>query len=386
VEEAAAILATARRPLVLAGQGCADAVEPLRELIEQLGAPLVTTSSGRGVLPEDHPLAVAFDYARGTVESLNELVGEADAVLVIGAKLGPVGSAGFRLRLPQKGQIRVDTSAEPGRAYPAHIHLGSRAQIALPALNDALRRRKPTPGGWPADEVARWKRRMRRGVHEAEPLVGGARLSSTRLFFKELRTALPRTGIVATDSGLHQKLLLRHFEFYTSRGLILPSDFQSMGYGLPAAIGARLAAPDRAVVAVVGDGGFAMSGLELLTAVREKLPLTVVVFADGVLNRIRLDQLARYGRSSDVTLRNPDFARFAESVGARYLRYEPGTESLARAIGSNEVTLVEVPMVDSAGVHLRQIKGLARGTARRVLDMAGRMGVRARASRHRRHQ
>ena len=86
---------------------------------------------------------------------------------------------------------------------------------------------------------------------------------------------------MVTDSGLHQGLVRRHFDVLSPRGLITPTDFQSMGFGLPAAIGAKLAAPERPVVAVLGDGGFAMSGMELLTAVREKIPLTVIVFNDG---------------------------------------------------------------------------------------------------------
>ncbi|PWB62396.1 MAG: hypothetical protein C3F14_09955, partial [Deltaproteobacteria bacterium] len=171
-----------------------------------------------------------------------------------------------------------------------------------------------------------------------------------------------------TDSGLHQGLVRRHFDVLTPRGLILPSDFQSMGYGIPAAIGAKFASPERPVVAVIGDGGFAMSGMELLTAVREKIPLTVVVFNDGRLNLIRLQQFANFGHSESVDLLNPDFEAFAASVGARYSLVDGNAEQVLRdAIGSPHVTLVEVVAGDSAAIRIRQVKGFTRETARRAL-------------------
>ena len=149
-------------------------------------------------------------------------------------------------------------------------------------------------------------------------------------FFTVLRRILPRNGIVVTDSGLHQGLVRRHFDVLSPRGLIIPNDFQSMGFGLPAAIGAKLAAPERPVVAVLGDGGFAMSGMEMLTAVREKIPLTVIVFNDGRLNLIRLQQFQSFGSSESVDILNPDFGTFAAAVGARYALVDGNIEQVLR--------------------------------------------------------
>jgi acetolactate synthase-1/2/3 large subunit len=148
----------------------------------------------------------------------------------------------------------------------------------------------------------------------------------------------------------------------------MPSDFQSMGFGLPAAIGATLAAPERPVVVVIGDGGFAMTGMELLTAVREKIPLTVIVFNDGKLNLIRLQQFANFGRSKSVELLNPDFGAFAAAVGARYALVDGNVEEVLRsAVESAHVTLVEVRAGDSPAIHFARAKGFTRETARRFL-------------------
>jgi acetolactate synthase-1/2/3 large subunit len=369
VERAAGRLAASRRPLMLVGQGCACAPGPLRELAELLGAPVVTTASGRGVLPEDHPLALGFDLVRSTAETASVLFQEADLVLALGCKLGASGSAGFRLGLSQERLVRVDTcprSLEDN--YPASLGILADAGAFLVSVTPAVRRLRHDGSTWSPDELAAWRKRLRTGSDSPEPVVQGVRPPTSAAFFSALRAALPRDGIVVADSGLHQTLLRRHFDVLANRGLIFPSDFQSMGYGLPAAIGARLAEPARPVVAVIGDGGFAMSGLELLTAVRERIPITVVVFVDGALNRIRLEQLARYGHSADVDLLAPDFAGLAAALGARYLRCDGDAERVLRgAIGSGEVTLIEVPVGDSPAIHLSRLKGLAKGAARRAL-------------------
>lgn len=370
VERAAGRLAASRRPVMLVGQGCAGTPGPLRALAELLGAPVVTTASGRGVLPEDHPLALGFDLVRSTAETANQLFREADLVLALGCKLGASGTGGFRLHLPRERLVRLDTSPGALQAnYPAGLGIVATAEAFLASVTPAVRRLGRHGGSaWSPTELTAWRKRLRTGVHEPEPVVQGVRPSTAAAFFSALRAALPRDGIVVADSGLHQTLLRRHFDVLANRGLIFPSDFQSMGFGLPAAIGARLAEPARPVVAVIGDGGFAMSGLELLTAVRERIPITVVVFVDGALNRIRLEQLARYGRSADVDLLTPDFAAFAAALGARYLRCDGDVEGVLRgAIGSGEVTLVEVPIGDSAAIHVSRARGLVKGTVRRAL-------------------
>jgi len=201
-----------------------------------------------------------------------------------------------------------------------------------------------------------------------EPVVHGVTPANAGAFFTALRRILPRNGIVVTDSGLHQGLVRRHFDVLAPRGLIIPSDLQSMGFGLPAAIGAKLAAPERPVVVVLGDGGFAMSGMELLTAVREKIPLTVIVFNDGRLNLIRLQQFSNFGRSESVDLMNPDFRAFATAVGAQYACVDGNAERVLRnSVNSALVTLVEVKVGDSPAIHLMRTKGLVRETARGAL-------------------
>jgi acetolactate synthase-1/2/3 large subunit len=141
-----------------------------------------------------------------------------------------------------------------------------------------------------------------------------------------------------------------------------------MGFGLPAAIGAKLAAPERPVVALVGDGGFLMSGLELLTARREDAHVTIIVFNDGRLNQIHVQQTANYGHNHAVDLLNPDFNGLCQSLGVDFVRYSGATrDELARALRGDSVALIEVALRDSPAMRRMAIAARTKNVVRSVL-------------------
>lgn len=362
VADVARALSDARRVVLLVGQGAAGAADQIRTLAELLHAPVVPTTSGRGVLEEDHPLAFVFDSPTAGARPLNELLAACDLVVALGCKLSHNATFGYQLRLDSGRLVHVDASPSVlGASYPAAVTgVGDVA-----ALVDALLSRLGGAGrGWGLDELDTWRRRAdahRQQTSDADPRIRGVEPATPGAFFAALRRALPREGCVVTDSGLHQFLVRRYFPVLAPRGLVVPSDFQSMGFGIPAAIGAGMATPERPVVAVVGDGGLAASGLEVLTAVRERPPLTVVVFTDGYYGLIRVQQLARFGRAHGVDVPRLDIAALAASVGAEYVRLEDHAyETLHAAITSPDVTLVEVVLEDAAGLQRLRRRGVAR--------------------------
>ncbi len=366
LQRAAALLGAARRPVVLAGQGALGAPAALEALATRLGAVVVTTTSGRGVLPEDHPRSLAFELARGGLDGLNHLLAAADAVLVLGCKLGAASTGDFRLRLPGPRTVRVDASPEVLAAGdPVAVSLERRVEDFLVELAASLGPATDRPGaGWTPAEAATWRAALGTGAGGRLPEVTfhGVTPPSAQGLLAALRRALPRHGVVVTDSGQHQELVRRWFPVWQPRGLIVPSDFQSMGFGLPAAIGAALAAPGRPVVAILGDGAFAMTAPELLTAVRLAVPLVVVVLADGHLNRIRLQQLGTTGHAHGVDLLNPDFGALAEAVGAAHELIDGDAEgAFRRALDRPGVTLLEVRLGDSPAVLRARLRGAARG-------------------------
>jgi acetolactate synthase-1/2/3 large subunit len=336
---------TARRPVLLLGQGCAGAAAMIGTYVARTGTPVFTTASGRGILPENSPWCLSYDSLRGSTAELNALLDDADLVIAVGARLAYNGTAGFEWKLAPERLVHVDAAAENLNAiYPASATAVMRAEefFAMPQ-SQAARRTE-----WAEQSIAQWRERIGT-VHDRppEPLIAGGAAPE---FFAALRRALPDAALVVTDSGLHQVMARRYFEVRQPHGLLLPTDLQSMGFGLPSALAARLAAPSRPVVALVGDGGMLMSGLELATAVREKIDLTVIVFNDGYLNQIRMQQLNDTGRDYGVTLPALDFQALAASVGAAHLYCEPGLAVLADAGRCPGVTLIEVPVADSRAV------------------------------------
>lgn len=273
--------------------------------------------------------------------------------------------------VPRERLVHVNTDAGALDAnYPAAVAIQAPAAVVIEALRLACSKRDVADRGWTVEELESWRRRLGTPApsEHPEPDLLGIEPATPATFFAHMREVMPRDGVLVTDSGLHQVLARRHYTVLAERGLIAPTDFQSMGFGLPAAIGARLAAPQRPVVALIGDGCFAMSGMEIMTAVRERIPLTVVLFNDGYLGQIRLKQLADYGRGRGVTLNDADYSLFAEAVGARHMYFEEsGLQGLSAAIAADDVTIVEVRLRDSPGIRRARLTGTSRRHARRLL-------------------
>lgn len=361
-------LRSSRRPVVFVGAGSGGAAASVVELVERLRAPAFSTVSGRGIVPEDHRNALGFDPDRGRLQELNELLDTADRILALGCKLSHNGTAGFRLRLPQEKLVHVNTDPEAlGPNYPAETAIQARVEEVIPAALEEL-----SEGGssdWTDAEIAEWKERISDPrTPSDEPRIQGVDGGRPRAFFQALRESLPRESTVATDAGLHQVLTRRYFPVWTAGGLLTPTDFQSMGFGVPAAVGAKLAEPSRPVVAVVGDGAFLISATDLAAAVREEVPVVVVVFHDGFLNLIRLQQIRDHGRPSAVDLLTPDLEVFAEALGIRYRRIEGRpAETLRAAVEDGRPTLVEVRLRDSSGIRKQRRRGRAKHLVRRTL-------------------
>lgn len=354
----------AARPVLFVAGDCGDSSDRLAEAAAKARVPVLIPAPHRGVIPEDHAWALCCDDQRTSFDRIQEVVSSADLVVVLGTKLSHVATAGFRLALvPERVACISDTGAALPHGYAARL-----LATATPAqFIDRLERAAPNASTWSPSQVAELKRRfsMDRPVDPPEPLVDGTDAES---FFTALRVALPRNAILVTDSGLHQVLARRYYPVLGHDSLVFPSDFQSMGFGLPAAIGAKMSAPDCPVVAVLGDGGFLMSGLELATAVRDSVPVVVIVFNDGQLNLIRLQQLREFGRSHGVELRVPDLEQFAASVGARYAASSGDISGAIReALAQAQPTLIEVAIGDSRAIARVRTKAVARETARRVL-------------------
>jgi acetolactate synthase-1/2/3 large subunit len=358
-------IAQAKRPVILVAGDYAASGPHLAQVASVGRVPVFIPASSRGVMPEDDPWVLCCDELRTRYEHIMSAVALADLVVVLGTRLAHLATAGFTLALPVE---RVVCVSESGEDLPH----GYRASVTVHASVNAVLTRLESEAGrfastWTAAEIGEWKALFASATptEPPEPVVNGGTAAT---FFAELRSALPRDAIVVTDSGLHQALVRRHFPVLGATGLIFPCELQSMGFGLPAAIGVKIARPDRPVVVVMGDGGFAMSGMEVLTAARDGINVTVVVFNDGKLNLIRLQQLREYGRAHAIDLHDLNLERFAQAAGIGYRRASDGmVGALTDALTSRQSNIVEVVVGDSNQIRLVTARSYAKESVRRAI-------------------
>jgi acetolactate synthase-1/2/3 large subunit len=338
IEMAARLLEAADRPLIVAGGGtvAAGAADELRGLAERLGAPVVTTVMGRGILPETHPLwQGVLPDKRATEEPLRA----ADVVLAVGCRFAHRSTQGLLLNLsfaPDQALIHVDLDpAVIGKIFKPRLGIVGDARDGLARLGRLLGTRPPRPG-WDRERLHAFKTAAdERYTPQVAELVG------------TLRQTLPDDAIVVNDqTGINYWMEWR-FPVLAPRTFLYPVGSATLGYGVPAAIGAKVANPDRPVIAVVGDGGFLFSVNELATAVKYRLDLVVVVMNDDRYGAIRYLQDRIFGRSGETELVNPDLPALARAFGAAAERVEsPGAlgPALRRALGRGGPCLVEVRM------------------------------------------
>lgn len=345
------VLLQAKRLVLFVGQGGNDSAREIRYLSELLNAPVLTTTSGRGILPENHPLSFPFNYVKGGGKVVNRLLEASDLILALGCKFSHNGSGGFRYRFPENKLIHVDISDETlNNNYPAKIAIKADVKSFLQCLLYCLDSSVKKENSWDKREIEEWRKlaSIDSQIDSIEPELQGIKPRSLKAFFQLLRDFIPADACVVTDSGLHQMFIRKYFQVLKPRSLIIPTDFQSMGYGLPVAIGAKLAAPKKMVLALVGDGGFAMSGMELLTAVRERLPIKVLIFNDGHLGLIRLQQISRFGYTHAVDLHQPNYETFAHSFNVKYTLLKGDINScLENWLAHPSASLLEVRTRDS---------------------------------------
>ena len=337
ISRAAEVLQQAKRPIILAGGGVlsAEAGPVLRDVAGRLGAPVITTVHGRGALPDDDPLSLGDGWSR--LDFFDALFAEADVCLAIGTNFESVTDANRGGRLPAT-LVHIDIDATAiGRHRPASVGIVGDARLVLERISAELgSARQPDP--WcDLDELRRHKRaRMERIAAPVLSLLDG------------LRAALPRAAIVADDLCLVGYWAPLALPVYEPRTLLHPGMYGTLGYALPAAIGAQIGRPDRVAVALCGDGGFLYTSQELATAIDQQLNLVAIVFNDNAYGALRLyqDRLLG-GRRIGVQLHNPDFARLGEAYGATALKLRTSRElpqAVAGAVERGGVNVIECPL------------------------------------------
>ncbi|MBS7701011.1 MULTISPECIES: thiamine pyrophosphate-binding protein [unclassified Chelatococcus] len=325
----AALLTEAKRPMMILGGGgwTTDARDHLLAFAERAQLPIAASLRCQDYVPNTHPLYVGH-FGIGAEPQLVKRLGEADLVVAFGTRLGEMTTAGYRLlTVPRTRQKLVHIHADPeelGRVYQADlpINAGLAPFAAAVAVLDA------TAG---AADRQDWVRSLK-AEHDATyaPLSNAGDLDLTAVF-QHLQEVLPSDTIVSNGAGNYTGWVHKYWRFSAFRSQLAPTS-GAMGYGVPAAVAAKLTYPGRTVLSVNGDGCFLMNGQEMATAVQYGAPIIYLVVNNGMYGTIRMHQEREYPtRVSGTELHNPDFAMLARSYGLAGHRVER-TEDFAQAL------------------------------------------------------
>jgi acetolactate synthase I/II/III large subunit len=338
----------ARKPVIIAGNGVriAQAYDELRVLAESAGLPVGTTAAGKGCFAEVHPLALGVFGTFGT-GAANATVAEADLVLAIGTKLGPSDTAWEnRKLLDPTRQTFIQIDIEPRNAswtFPAeHVLLGD-AAIVLRQLIDGVGTRGAGRRAEAEHRVAAW--RKQHGYFDAPEYHADEQPILPQRVIGELMRNLPDNAIVTCDAGENRIMMTHWYQTKRAGGFLQAAGSGPMGFAIPAALGAKLVHPDRPIVAVCGDGGFAMTMNGLMSALEQDIPITVVVFNNNALGWV-----LHGGGPFAAEFKDFDHAAIARAMGCRGERISDPA-ALRRALG--EAVESRVPTVLDVRTSLR---------------------------------
>lgn len=328
---AARLLVGAKTPVIVAGGGAVDAAHEVTVVAERLGAPVLTTLNGKGVVDERHPLALGSNLRLAAARTVAE---DADVLLVVGSKLGEAEL--WAPRLEARGSvIRIDISpAQRDKNLAATVGIAGDAAAVLEALLAVLPAETRPPREVTAERAA-----IAAEMRETAP--------ETVALAEIIADALPDDAIVAGDSSqivymaLGSVLASAH-----PHSLLYTPTYATLGYGLPAAIGARVAQTEHPVVTVIGDGALMFCVNELVTAIEQRLDLTIVCVDNGGYAEIRQNELDRGMTPIGVDLVQPDWAALATAFGATGRRVENRDDiasSIRAALADGGVQLVHLP-------------------------------------------
>jgi acetolactate synthase-1/2/3 large subunit len=356
VEAAANQLRSAKRPVILAGNGVrmSRAQSQLRQLAEALSAAVATTAAGKGVFAETHPLALGV-FGNFGLEAANAVVAEADVVLAVGTKLGPTDTANENPALldPER-QTFIQVDVEPRNAawsFPTdHPLIGDAASVLSQLIATLKTLGEPAPDGRVSHVGEAHRRYASFDVAESDS--DEAPILPQRVI-KELHRALPDDAIVTCDAGENRLFMLHHFQTKAGMEYLQPAGVGGMGYAIPAALAAKLVHPTRTAVAVCGDGGFSIAMNGLLTAIEEQIPIVVVLFDNAMLGWVRHGQDERPIASGFGKF---DYAAIARAMGCFGIRVETPADlhgALEQALSARRPAVVDV--VTSTRITFRDV-------------------------------
>jgi acetolactate synthase-1/2/3 large subunit len=349
----------AQRPLLYVGGGIllANAARELRELVDHLQIPVAHTLMGKGALPDDHPLVLGMTGFWGT-KFINDRTRGADWILALGTRFSEADCSSwepeYTFSIPPTKLIHIDVDpAEIGRNYPVAIGAVADLKQALAALVRAARRAAPNGVQRPGlvEEIEKAHKKFVAG-NQAHATSNAYPMRPERIL-ADVRAALPRNALITTDVGWNKNGVGQQFPILEPGTIFTPGGYATMGFGAPAALGAKIAQPDRVVVALVGDGGFGQNPAMLATAFEQDVAAVWVIMNNFAYGTIAGLEKAHYGTTYGTVFEkdgkpySPDYAAIAKAYGVEGVKIRTAAEfrpALERAIASKRPVVIDVEM------------------------------------------
>ncbi len=346
IKRAATLLKRAQRPLLIAGGGVfhSNATEALQRLVEKFSMPVAYTLMGKSVFPNSHPLCLGLLGYHGRVES-NSAVLHADVILAVGTRFGDRSTGPVNSYAPHAQIIHIDIDpAEISKNIDAHLPIVGDANNILPLLTEQL----------PETKHDEWLELLKKTAEE-HPLKGNMTGVTIPNILRILKQVAP-DPILVTDVGKHQIFSAHYFPIDAPRCFISSGGLGTMGFGAPAAIGAKASNPSKPVVAVVGDGSFIMTCQEIAAAVEEKFPVVVLVMNDYCLGMIKQLQDSFYGKRHESCGlgRSVDYAKLAESMGGVGIRVTEESQiepAIRTGLDEERITVIDCILEDTSHIY-----------------------------------
>ncbi|SDJ68437.1 thiamine pyrophosphate-binding protein [Aliiruegeria lutimaris] len=359
-------LAGAERPVLYVGGGVAlaRAYDELRDFVDHMQIPVSHSLMGKGVLPDDHPLVLGMTGFWG-MKFTNEQTLAADWILGLGTRFKEADCSSwyteYTFNIGANGSKLIHIDIEPqeiGRNYPTEIGVVADLKAALKVLNKVAREMLPKGRKVPglAEKIAEERRAF--AAQNTEMQQSDAFPMMPERILADLRAAMPRNAILTSDVGWNKNGVAQQFDIYEPGSILIPGGFATMGFGPPAAIGAKIAAPERVVISLVGDGGFGQNPAMLATAAAENAPVIWIIMNNNAYGTIAGLQKANYGLTHGTTFpkaaspveQMPDYAVIARAYGCDGVRitsadgFKPALEA---AIASGRPTVIDVAMINN---------------------------------------
>ncbi len=369
--EAVDLLVASQKPGIYLGWGAVDAYEFSSQIAEALSAPVATTMQGISAFPASNPFHVGMGFGNSAVPAAKHAFEGYDCLLAIGVRFAELATGSYGMEVPEN-LIHIDINPDVfHKNYPAKVAIQGDASELLKAIWQELRHRTHTPTRTVSEFTARIAKDKETYFQSWIGAPQQDRVSPGH-FYQSLSELLPENTFMVVDDGKHTFLTAELYPVTVPRHFISPTDFNCMGYCVPAAVGVKLTHPTEPVVAIVGDGAFLMTGLELLTAVSYGAGVMVFVFHDGELGQISQFQRIPLNRKTCTVLGDYQVKGIADAVGAHFISMENDQQIIPGIKEAYEQSQQGIPVVVDVKIDYSRKTAFTKGV---VKTNMGRMAL-----------